>query len=303
MGSQNGENGLRHTSGAMRPFWRFLLATVVLILINAVLFFLLRPGAGLDTRGLAFSALALALTVTAFSVMSRRLDRATHPLAYIGLPASVPRGRLAAIGLVYGALMVTLALLSVAAIGSVTFRVQFTTSVLATVVVQLAVLAFAAMSEEVAFRGYPFHRLIESIGTVPAVLCYAAMFALPHLMNPGVGPGAMINTAAAGAFFATSYLLTRSLWLPWGIHAGWNAALSVIYGLNVSGVDAPGIVSGSMSGPGWLTGGAYGVEAGISGTVALAIGFAGLFPLVRRLLPPTAIAPHVQTYVLDNRIG
>ena len=280
-----------------RPFWRFLIATVVTILINVLLFFLLRPGSGLDARSLAFSALALALTLTAFSMMSRRLDRATRPFAYIGLPASVPRARLAAIGLLYGWLIVTVALLCVAAIGRVTFQVQFSMSILAAVVVQLAVLAVAAMSEEVAFRGYPFHRLIESIGTVPAVLCYAAMFVLPHLMNPGVSPGAMINTAAAGAFFATSYLLTRSLWLGWGMHAGWNAALSVIYGLNVSGVDAPGIVSGSMSGPDWLTGGAYGVEAGLSGTVALAIGFAGLFPLVRRLLPPTAIAPPVQTYL------
>ena len=280
-----------------RPFWRFLIATVVTILINVLLFFLLRPGSGLDARSLAFSALALALTLTAFSMMSRRLDRATRPFAYIGLPASVPRARLAAIGLLYGWLIVTVALLCVAAIGRVTFQVQFSMSILATVTVQLAVLAVAAMSEEVAFRGYPFHRLIESIGTVPAVLCYAAMFVLPHLMNPGVSPGAMINTAAAGAFFATSYLLTRSLWLGWGMHAGWNAALSVIYGLNVSGVDAPGIVSGSMSGPDWLTGGAYGVEAGLSGTVALAIGFAGLFPLVRRLLPPTAIAPPVQTYL------
>ena len=283
-----------------RPFWRFLLATVVVSLINVLVFVPLRPGPALDARSLAFSAVALALTLTTFSVMSRRLDRATRPLAYIGLPASVPRGRLAAIGLLYGALMVTFALLSVAAIGGVTFQVQFTMSILATVVVQLAALAFAAMHEEVAFRGYPFHRLIESIGTVPAVLCYAAMFVLPHLGNPGVGPGAMINTAAAGAFFATSYLLTRSLWLGWGIHAGWNAALSVMYGLNVSGVDAPGIVNGSMSGPGWLTGGAYGVEAGISGTVALAIGFAGLFPLVRRLLPPTAVAPRVETYVSEE---
>src|SRR5262245_60703410 len=105
------------TDRRLRPFWRFLLATIVVILINSLLFFLLRPGGGLNTCSLAFSSLALALTVMAFSMMSRKLDRATRALAYIGLPASIPRGRLAAIGLLYGALIVTVAVLCVAAIG------------------------------------------------------------------------------------------------------------------------------------------------------------------------------------------
>ena len=60
---------------------------------------------------------------------------------------------------------------------------------------------------------------------------------------------------------AVAYLRTRTLWLPFGIHFGWNFALGFVFGLPVSGMSTFSvIVHGSIRGPAWLTGGAYGLE-------------------------------------------
>jgi hypothetical protein len=75
-----------------------------------------------------------------------------------------------------------------------------------------------------------------------------------------------VNTILAGVFLCRAYLKTRSLWLPYGIHLGWNAGLSVVLGYPVSGLDMPSILDTS-TGFDIILGGGYGPEGGILGTV------------------------------------
>jgi hypothetical protein len=56
-----------------------------------------------------------------------------------------------------------------------------------------------------------------------------------------------------------------SLWLPIGLHFGWNFTEGVVLGapLSGSGIDLPGLLVAHPSGPELLTGGRFGPEAGL----------------------------------------
>ena len=132
----------------------------------------------------------------------------------------------------------------------------------------------AALAEEAAFRGYPLQTLTRAKLAWLGILLTSVPFALGHLLNPNVVPGATFaNTTLAGVWLAVAYLRTRSLWFPLGVHWGWNWALGSLFGLPVSGlhlVSAP-LLKAHDAGPVWLTGGSYGLEGGLAGTIVLAL--------------------------------
>jgi membrane protease YdiL (CAAX protease family) len=273
---------LRSTDGRVRSGWRFLIAIVLAFLSQLVVQTMFVPTTLVSVAATLSFLLVLVINIGIFVGLSRALDRAAQPLAYIGFSREVPAGRQIVVGLVYGAAMVSLAVLLLALGGPTTFQLQLTGPLIGAAAIQLVLFAIAALHEEVIFRGYPFQRLIESFGPAPAVVALSVLFALPHLTNPNSTIYAAFNTAAVGALFATAYVFTRSLWLVWGMHWGWNFVLAVVYGLNVSGFDTDGPVNGSAGGPAWLTGGNYGIEGGASGSMAILAGYVGLIWLLRQ---------------------
>jgi membrane protease YdiL (CAAX protease family) len=63
---------------------------------------------------------------------------------------------------------------------------------------------------------------------------------------------------------AAAYAATRTLWVPIGLHFGWNFAAAGIFGTEVSGNGtAQGLLDGVVSGPALLTGGDFGPEASL----------------------------------------
>ena len=56
-----------------------------------------------------------------------------------------------------------------------------------------------------------------------------------------------------------------------GMHFAWNYLFSAVLSVPVSGHEAKGWVHGSMSGPEWLSGGAYGVEASATALLVWAV--------------------------------
>ena len=135
-------------------------------------------------------------------------------------------------------------------------------------------LLVAALAEEAMFRGYALQTLTRARLAWLGVFLTSVPFALVHLDNPNVVPGVtFVNTAIAGVWFGVAYLRTRSLWLPWGLHWSWNWALGWFFGLPVSGgqVTSNPLFNGTDIGPAWLTGGAYGIEGGVAGTIALVL--------------------------------
>jgi len=137
-----------------------------------------------------------------------------------------------------------------------------------------ALLLVAALAEEAMFRGYGLQTLARARLAWLGVLLTCLMFGSVHLSNPNVVPGfTMVNTALAGVTFGVAYLRTRSLWLPWGIHWAWNWALGWFFGLPVSGMKVAShtLLEANDTGPFWLTGGSYGIEGGVAGTISLVL--------------------------------
>ena len=123
---------------------------------------------------------------------------------------------------------------------------------------------FAAVSEELVFRGILFRWIEEFAGSWAALLLTSAFFGAAHLSNPNASAIAAVGIAfEAGVMLGAAYMLTRSLWLPMGIHAAWNFAQGEIYDVPVSGTKVHGLVTARLTGNPLLTGNGFGLEASL----------------------------------------
>ena len=276
----------------LRAGWRFILGAVVFIAANygAAKVTALLPGHGAE---LAYRSITTLLLLAGFSGMLYVFDRHRDRfLARMGLGLDGPWLRQSLVGTALGAAMVALGVAVIASVGHVQFRWigGWTVRQLALAVgLQIMVLAVAAMLEEVAFRGYPFQRLVEAIGPVLALIILNGLFGAVHLGNPHASFWGFLNTVAIGVVLGIAYLRTHALWLPWGIHFGWNAMLGLVFGLPVSGTEQfRTMIAGSAEGPLWLTGGGYGIEASATGALAILLGLAGVIAVTPQ--PPAPIS-------------
>ena len=136
--------------------------------------------------------------------------------------------------------------------------------------------------------GYWLQNLAEGLNPAWAVLISSALFALGHLLNPNVSWNAILGLVFAGIFLAYGYLRTRQLWLPIGLHIGWNFFEGTVFGFQVSGLtEMPQMIRQVVQGPELITGGLFGPEAGLVVLPAMALGvllifgFSRLFPANR----------------------
>ena len=218
-----------------------------------------------DVRFLGLNALVLLIPSAISLLVMARIDKVRASAFGLSLHQGWFRDILTGIGFAGGLLLFTL-------VGSFLFgnaRVESSGSIslLPTIGATFLVLAVAALSEELVFRGYPFQVFLKSLGPWGAMLLISLIFGLLHAPNPGATLLSILNTILAGIFLCRAYLKTRSLWLPYGIHVGWNAGLALVLGYPVSGIDTPSILKTSVSGPDWILGGGYGPEGGVLGTV------------------------------------
>ncbi|MGV2983662.1 lysostaphin resistance A-like protein [Microbacterium sp. AGC85] len=141
-----------------------------------------------------------------------------------------------------------------------------------------------AVAEEVLFRGVIFGLVQKRAGTWLALAVSAALFGLVHLVNPGATVwGAVAIAIEAGLMLGAAYVATGSLWLPIGLHLGWNIATVAVFGTVTSGSESRGaIVTATTSGPDWLTGGSFGPEASVIAVVVCSAATAILLAIARR---------------------
>ncbi|MFJ9931092.1 MULTISPECIES: CPBP family intramembrane glutamic endopeptidase [Streptomyces] len=126
-------------------------------------------------------------------------------------------------------------------------------------------MAGAAVTEELMFRGLLFRLVERGLGTYIALALSGAVFGAVHLLNQDATlVGGVAIAIEAGGMLAAAYAATRSLWLPIGLHFGWNFAESGIFGTEVSGNgDTHGLLDASTSGTKLITGGEFGPEASV----------------------------------------
>jgi membrane protease YdiL (CAAX protease family) len=149
-----------------------------------------------------------------------------------------------------------------------------------------------AIMEELLFRGFIFRVIRDVSGTWIAVAVSALLFGLLHAANPGATVVSSVAIALeAGVLLAVAYAATNRLWLPIGLHAGWNYAEGTVFGTAVSGNAVKStFLHGALSGNALVTGGAFGVEASIVAVAVCLVAAAGFALRVKRgrLLEATA---------------
>jgi hypothetical protein len=138
-----------------------------------------------------------------------------------------------------------------------------------TIIFVSILLAAGSVGEELFFRGYGFQEMLSSVGPWATVIPVGVLFALLHGSNPGATWFSTANTAGFGILFGYAYLRSRDLWLPMGLHFGWNFTLP-LFGVNVSGLrmKVTGYEMSWTAGNLW-SGGEYGPEASILTSVVL----------------------------------
>ena len=98
----------------------------------------------------------------------------------------------------------------------------------------------------------------------------SALFGLVHIFNPNATWFSSFAIAVEALLLGGAYMVTRSLWLPIGLHAGWNFTQGAIFGVPVSGIAVHGLVKAQLSGPVLLSGGQFGLEASVIGLLVAA---------------------------------
>jgi membrane protease YdiL (CAAX protease family) len=157
------------------------------------------------------------------------------------------------------------------------------TQMLAWGVLWFFVFLLVGFFEEYTFRGYFLYTLADGIGFWPAAVIQATLFARVHMGNGGETHVGIIATGIFALFAAATLWRTGSLWLAVGAHAGWDWGQSFFFGVNDSGLQAPGhFLNPHLSqGPDWLTGGSVGPEGSVV-TLILWVLMAVLFLLLYR---------------------
>lgn len=122
--------------------------------------------------------------------------------------------------------------------------------------------------EELVTRAVIFRLVEKWAGSLVALIVVVLEGALTHATNPN---STLWSSTAVGLEFGLLmtlvYMLTRNLWTVSAIHFAWNFTMGGIFGINVSGTEAQSILQADISGPAWLTGGEFGIEAGTPAVV------------------------------------
>lgn len=139
-----------------------------------------------------------------------------------------------------------------------------------TILYGFSIYLWAAVAEELLFRGFIFQRFLDAFGQWPAQLIVAALFLLTHINNPGmtgiVKTLAFINIFIASIMFGLAFIKTKSLAMPIGLHFMANYMQGTILGFGVSGESEAGLLKPVFDdAPVWLSGGDFGIEASLPG--------------------------------------
>lgn len=217
---------------------------------------------GVPARGVVLAGINLALVLLAYKLLIVRLGEQPRD----DLPARRSIRDLG-VGLGGGIALFGIAVAIAAALGI--YRVVGWGDASALLLDLVAVGIVPALIEEVLFRGILFRWIEEFGGSWAALVMTSALFGLAHILNPGATWFSSFAVAVeAGLLLGGAYMLTRTLWMPIGLHAAWNFTQGGIFGVPVSGNVSHGLVHATLSGPALLSGGAFGLEASV---IALAV--------------------------------
>ncbi len=169
--------------------------------------------------------------------------------------------------------------------GNLHARLNLQGSSVLPILLAFATLLIAALAEEVVFRGFPFRRLIQVVGPTWATLLLSLVFALVLVLaDPPRSLGmALVVETLFGVLLAIAWLRTHALWTSWGLHFAYRAVTAVVFGLPIVGRGVFGSLTDTFAtGPRWLSGGAFGLDAALLTALALLVGMVALYRATRQ---------------------
>ena len=204
-----------------------------------------------------FAGLNVTLCFAAYKLLLRHIgERPRDDLRFPGAAKSL------GLGLLAGFLLFTAVVGVAALLGAYRIVACCSTGQLPIILLDAGIMA--AVMEELLFRGILFRWIEEFAGSWVALLVTALLFGLAHRANlHATWFSSFAIAVEAGLLLGGAYMLTRSLWLPIGLHAAWNFAEGFVYDVPVSGQPEQGLVTAKLSGPVLLSGGAFGLEASV----------------------------------------
>jgi len=298
------------------PFWnaeeRRLRALVRLVshgalfgvptaLLQLLLFFVVQPLVDRDVVHLLLGVLGATVALGATALACRWLDR--RRLRDLGLRLGGRWALDCVVGFLLGAALMAAIAGAEHALGWATYRpVALDVDRLIGMGTGLVVFIGVAISEELVFRGYHITNLAEGMrgatvsaraAVIGAVLLSSLVFGAAHAFNPNASVISTLNIAMAGVLLAIGYLTTGELALPIGLHLSWNFVQN-LFAMPVSGQSLfhyAAAVSRHEDGPDWITGGAFGPEAGLTGLIAMCVGATAILGYSRVVEGRTGLHP------------
>src|ERR1035437_5123084 len=240
----------------LRKKWKEVGLGSLNLVAVAVVITLVQPVLREYTPAAGTAVLAL-LCLATYILASRLIERRTP--TELAVNRALPEG---AAGIVIGFLLFAVVMAILLAVGLYHPAGWGTTSGLAN---GFSFAVMAGITEEILFRGLLFRLSSKIVGTWGALIFTAGLFGLAHTLNPGATIGSSVAIALeGGVLLGAAYAATQRLWVPIGLHAGWNFAEGSLFGMTLSGNNmGVGLLRGSLSGPRILTGGEFGPEASI----------------------------------------
>jgi len=121
-----------------------------------------------------------------------------------------------------------------------------------------------SFTEELLFRVILFKLVEEFAGSWIGIAVQGLVFGFAHIGNENATILTSLSLVVSDTIlFGAAYMLTRRIWLIWGLHFSWNFFQEGIFGMPNSGFQRDGLIKPIINGPEWITGGRFGIEASI----------------------------------------
>ena len=261
-------------TGLLRAGWRILAFLILFMAITMAGMFGVRAilGSLPKLSALQFSILATTATLAVF-IARKYLDKRS----FVSLGLKFDRFAILDIvsGVVNSALLMATVYFTMLWSNLIEFNGfnNWTDTISANATISMAVLpivltvayklTIVAWWEELVFRGYFLQNLIDGMGLKWAIIISSLVFGVTHGINPDATVLGSLLIALITPQLIYAYLKTGQLWLPMGLHLGWNFFQASIFGFASSGQVSPSLISQSPIGPDWLSGGEFGAEGSV----------------------------------------
>lgn len=274
----------------LRAGWRLIGQSLLMVLTFGILGVLGRYFLGtlvdISYAGLLLLTTLISCLGITFSILIARrlLDRRTF--SSLGLKGNIQAIYDLLVGFALSGLMIAIIFILLRAVGwlqveSLAWQVEGWKSIAASILIMLVLQTLVGWQEELLIRGYWLQNLSDGLSQSLGVLFSSVLFALVHVGNPNLSWQAYLGLFISGLFLAYSYLRTKQLWLPIGLHIGWNLFEGTVFGFPVSGQYFYQLIRQTVSGPDIITGSTFGPEAGLVLFPILLLGTGGVYLYTR----------------------